>query len=104
MGLGMREHSCTLLDATAFRVAGAINQFGNAGLGDGRRTHSARFQCYIQGTANQALVAQCFAGGADGQYLGVGSGIAEFDCAVASCSNHVARCADYDRANRHFIA
>jgi len=68
---------------------------------DQPRTHAARLQRHIQGTARQPVVVDGRGGGPNGHHLGMGAGVAAADRAVEATANDFTVLHQH-RAHRHF--
>ncbi len=60
---------------TGFWIGRGVDETGYAGMKDGTGTHRARLESGVEGAAEQAVIAEGEAGGADGDDFGVGCGV-----------------------------
>ena len=98
------EDAGAVVHAAAFGVIGAENQFSDPGEGDGLGAHRAGFQGDVEVAADQAGGADDVGGGADGQNLGMGGGVAVYLRLVAGLGEDGAVRADDDGADRDFAS
>ena len=99
------EEARAVDDRAALGVGRAEHQPADPGVADRPGAHGAGLQGDHQGEAGQAVVAQRRAGGAQGQDLGVGGGVAERDGGIGGLGQDLAgRRIEHDRAHRRLAA
>jgi hypothetical protein len=89
------------MDSASFWVIRAVDQALEPGMNQSSGAHGARFNCSKQFTAFQAMVTEGGTGLAQGDYLGMGSGIGVCEVAVAAASDDFA-VVNHDRADWNF--
>jgi hypothetical protein len=86
---------------SGFGVGCSVDEAGDAGVEDGSGTHGTGFERGVEGAVFEAVVFECAASFAEGDYLGVGGGVAVAeDTVLASADDFVL--VDYDCAYRDF--
>ena len=98
---GMIQHLHHRTDGARLRVISAVNQAFEPGVNQRAGAHGARLNCSKQLAAFQAMVAEGGTGFAQRDDLGVRSGIAIGEVAVAAAADDLA-VAHHHRAHRNF--
>ena len=76
-----------MVDRAALGVGRAVDQPGDAGMGDGAGAHGARFQCGIEPEIRQSIIADGRPRGAQSPDFGVGTRIVKADRGILSYGN-----------------
>ncbi len=97
----LRVEARAIVDGSALDVFRGVIESPQAREGNGARTHGAGLERDVEVAADQALRVQGRAGGANGQHLGMGRGIAILPRAIARRGDHHAVARD-DGADRNF--
>jgi hypothetical protein len=100
----MRKNARWLGDPARLRIGRSVIQPREAGVGNGRGTHRARFEGDVNVMPCQPFLAQRSAGGANGEDFSVGRWVVEFAGAIASGRDHQSCRSNHDRADGHFAA
>ena len=97
----MIEHAEYGTARASFRIGRGEDQAADACVQDGSGAHRARLEGAVEVAAFEAVVAECLAGGAEGDDLGVSGGIGVGDDAIAAAGDDFSVAHD-DAAYGHF--
>ena len=84
-------------------IGRTINQAFDPCLHQRAGTHDARFQRRIKRNIAQTVITRLLRGSPERDYLRVGRRVASSACAIAGPGQELIICADYDRADGHFV-
>ena len=96
----IKQHAEFPTRCAGLGIGSPIDYPRHAGMDHRARTHAARFQGYIQSTAGQTVIASLLTGRAQGEYLGMRTGITQAYGLIPALTQYLIRAYD-DGANRH---